>query len=112
MINSDTLARLKRGAILINVARGDLVDTSALVQALACGHLSAAGLDVCDPEPVPADHALLKCPGVILTPHIASASPKAVKKLRETAAQLAVMALRGQLPLNVVNGVATPRPLA
>ena len=74
MIDAAALAKLKPGAILINVARGDLVDTAALVAALECSHLAAAALDVCDPEPIPADHPLLKMPNIIVAPHIARAA--------------------------------------
>jgi D-3-phosphoglycerate dehydrogenase len=109
MISAATFAQMKRGALFINVARGDLVDAMALVQALESGQVAGAALDVCDPEPVPAGHALLKFANVILTPHIASASPSAVQKLRQTVAHLAAVALRGQLPPNVVNGVTAPR---
>jgi D-3-phosphoglycerate dehydrogenase len=105
LVNRDTLARLKPGSILINVGRGDLVDTPALVEALEAGRLGAAALDVFDPEPIPANHPVLKMPNVILTPHVASASPTAMKKLRETAATLALMAVRGEALPNIVNGV-------
>ncbi len=105
LINSTTLARLKPGAILINVGRGDLVDPDALVAALQSGHLSAAALDVFDPEPIPPGHPILALSQVLLTPHIASASPAAVKKLRETAASLALKAVRGEPLPNIVNGV-------
>lgn len=109
MIDAAALAKLPRGAILINVARGDLVETAALVEALQRGHLGAAALDVCDPEPIPAGHPLRQFTNVILAPHIASVSVTAVKKLREGAALRAAAALRGELPPNVVNGVTTPR---
>lgn len=106
MINRETLATTKRGVILINVARGDLVDSAALTEALQTGQVSAAALDVFAPEPVPADHPLLKMDNVIIASHIASCSVPAVRKLRETAANLAAMALRGEPLPNVVNGVA------
>jgi D-3-phosphoglycerate dehydrogenase len=109
MIDSAALAKLKPGTILINVARGDLVDTAALVAALQSGHLGVAALDVCDPEPIPAGHPLRTLPNVIIAPHIASASPLAVKKLRGTVVALAVAALGEQLPPNVVNGVTALR---
>jgi D-3-phosphoglycerate dehydrogenase / 2-oxoglutarate reductase len=105
IINADSLARMRKGAILVNIGRGDLADTSAVVEALARGHLAAAALDVCDPEPVPAGHPLLAMPNVIFSPHIASASPKAVRTLRETAAGIAATALRRQPLPNIVNGV-------
>lgn len=66
---------------------------------------SAASLDVCDPEPIPLDSPLRSLPNVITASHIASASPKAVRTLRETAVKIAVMALRGLSLPNIVNGV-------
>ncbi len=105
MVNATSLTSMKRGAILINVARGDLVDSAALVAALESGQLSAAALDVFAPEPIPADHPILKRDNVIVASHIASCSVPAVRKLRETAAQLAATALRGEPLPNIVNGV-------
>jgi D-3-phosphoglycerate dehydrogenase len=105
MLNRESLAKLRSGAILVNVARGDLVDTAALVEAMQSGKIAAAALDVCDPEPIPADHPLLKLPGVIVSAHVASASVPAVRKLRETAAGIIARAIRGEPLPNVVNGV-------
>lgn len=105
MINRDSLAIMKRGAILINLARGDLVDSEALTAALQSGQLSAAALDVFAPEPIPADHPILKMDNVIVSSHVASCSVPAVRKLRETAANLAAMAVRGEKLPSVVNGV-------
>ena len=105
MINRETLGLMRPGVILVNVARGDLVDAAALTEALRQGHVAAAALDVFDPEPIPADHPILRMDKVIVASHIASASVAAVRKLRETAANLALAALRGEPLKNVVNGV-------
>jgi D-3-phosphoglycerate dehydrogenase len=106
LMNEKTFARLKPGAIFVNVGRGDLVDSDALVAALQRGQVSAAALDVFDPEPIPPGHPVRGMPQVILAPHIASASPAAVKKLREAAARLALKGLRSEPLPNIVNGVA------
>lgn len=105
MFNADAFAKMKLGAIFINVGRGDLADSAALTAALQSGKLGAAALDVFDPEPIPADHPILKMPNVIVAAHIASASPPAVRKLRESATGLALKAIRGEPLPNIVNGV-------
>lgn len=105
LMNHDTLAKLKPGAIFINVGRGDLADPDALTAAMTNGHLGAAALDVFDPEPIPAGHPLLFKPNVILAPHIASCSVPAVKKLRESVAHIAIAALKGEPLPTTVNGV-------
>ncbi len=78
MISNRELSLMKRGAILINAARGSLVDESALVDALKSGHLRAAGLDVYAQEPITEDNPLLKLDNVILTPHVADKTPESV----------------------------------
>jgi D-3-phosphoglycerate dehydrogenase len=105
MLNADTFGRMKAGAIFINVGRGDLVDSAALMTALESGRLSAAALDVFDPEPIPADHPIHQRSNVLLSPHIASASPTSVHQLRESVARTAVLGATGQTVPNVVNGV-------
>jgi len=105
MVNRQTLAAMKTGVLLVNLARGDLVDSGALVEALDTGKLSGAALDVFSPEPIPPDHAILKRDNVILAPHIASASVPAVGRLRRAAASLAAAAIRGEVLGSVVNGV-------
>jgi D-3-phosphoglycerate dehydrogenase len=105
LLNRDSLAQMRRGAVVVNLARGDLIETAALVEALQSGQLSAAAIDVCDPEPIPTGSPLRALPNVITAAHIASASVPAVKTLRETAAKIAACALRGEALPNVVNGV-------
>jgi D-3-phosphoglycerate dehydrogenase len=106
LINRESIARMKPGAILINVARGDVVETAALVEALRDGRIIAAGLDVADQEPLPAESPLRTMDGVLVTSHIASASAKAVRTLRESAAGAIARSIRGEPPIDVVNGVA------
>ncbi len=72
MLDAQALAALKPGAILVNIARGKIVDTEALVAALRSGHVAGACLDVTDPEPLPREHALWSFPNVVITPHVAS----------------------------------------
>jgi phosphoglycerate dehydrogenase-like enzyme len=70
LLDAELLERLRPGALLVNAARGQIVDTAALVELVAAGRLRAA-LDVTDPEPLPADHPLWDAPGVFITPHLA-----------------------------------------
>lgn len=86
LIDADALRRMRPTAILINTARGGLVDQLALAQGLEQGSIAGAAVDVTDPEPLPSDHPLLRAPNLIVTPHIGSATQAA----RERMAQLAV----------------------
>jgi D-3-phosphoglycerate dehydrogenase len=106
LFNTAAFAKMKAGSIFINVGRGDLANSDAIASALQSGHLAGAALDVFDPEPIPADHPIRTMPNVVLASHIASVSAPAVKTLRETAARIALMAVRGEALPNVVNGVA------
>jgi D-3-phosphoglycerate dehydrogenase len=105
LLNRQSMGRMKHGAILVNVSRGDLVETAGLIEALQQGRLSAAALDVCDPEPIPADSPLRSMENVVVSAHIASASVRAVRTLRETVAHTVARAVRGEPLPNVVNGV-------
>jgi D-3-phosphoglycerate dehydrogenase len=109
MINAYAIALLRPGSILVNLGRGDLVDTEALLAGLRSGQVGAAALDVCDPEPIPPGHPLTALPNVVLSPHIASASPHAARTLRESVAGAVARAIRGEPLENVVNGVPAPR---
>jgi D-3-phosphoglycerate dehydrogenase len=108
LVNADRLARMKKGAILINTARGGLVDEAALLAALESGHLHGVGVDVFDTEPPPADHPLLARPDVIATPHVAAATTAAKVRLWEGAIRQALEVLEGQRPAHLVNPEVWP----
>jgi D-3-phosphoglycerate dehydrogenase len=108
LINAERLAQMKPGAILINAARGGLVDEAALFDALESGHLWGAGLDVFDPEPPSADHPLLARDDVIATPHIASGTGVGQDRLWHTAITQALQVLRGERPPHLVNPEVWP----
>jgi D-3-phosphoglycerate dehydrogenase len=105
MINAQSIAKMKHGALLINVSRGTLVSTDDLVAALQNGAVGAAAMDVTDPEPIDPDSPLVKMPNVIINSHIASMSPAAMKKLRSDAANTVAIAVRGGKLPHIVNGV-------
>jgi D-3-phosphoglycerate dehydrogenase len=106
LINHESLARMKRGALLVNVARGDLVVMEDLVNALGTGQLGGAALDVTVPEPINRDSPLLGMSNVIITNHVAAASPTAIRTLRTRVAEVIACAIRGEPLPNVVNGMA------
>lgn len=108
LVNAARLARMKKGAILINTARGGLVDEAALLAALESGHLRGAGVDVFDTEPPPADHPLLSRPDVIATPHVAAATTAAKVRLWEGAIRQALAVLEGQRPAHLINPEVWP----
>jgi len=96
LIDAIALRKLKPTAILINAARGPVVDTDALVTALREGWLAAAALDVTDPEPLPADHALVSLPNCIVVPHIGSATVVSRNRMATRAAENLLAGLQGQ----------------
>jgi len=82
LFGTDRFALMKEGAFFINIARGKMVETSALVAALQSKRVQGAGLDVTEPEPLPADHALWKLPNVLVTPHVSGQSPGTRQRMR------------------------------
>ena len=101
LVNAASLATMKRGVYLVNTARGPLVDHDALVAALDSGHVAGAGLDVTEPEPLPAGHPLLSHPRAIVTPHIASSTAVGRRRLYAMALDNALNVLAGR-PASVV----------
>ena len=102
LINRDTLALMRRGAILINTARGPLIDEAAVADALHSGHLAAFGADVLSTEPPAADNPLLTAPNSYTTPHIAWATLEARQRLMDITIQNVSAFISGS-PINVVN---------
>ncbi len=101
LIGKQQFESMKPNSLLVNVARGPIVDTNALVDALHCGHLAGAAIDVFDQEPIPADHPLLGCEQVVLTPHCADMTPEGVNLLNEGAVDNVIAFIQGR-PRNVV----------
>lgn len=81
LINRDRFEQMKPSAVLVNTSRGAIVDPDALTQALQTSQIAAAGIDVFDPEPIPADHPILKLKNLVIAPHIASASKETRKRM-------------------------------
>jgi D-3-phosphoglycerate dehydrogenase len=102
MIGRRELELMKPGALVINTSRGAVVDSTALVAALESGHLGGAGLDVFEIEPLPADHPILRCQQVVLTPHAADQTPEGVELLNQGAVENVLAYLDGR-PRNVVD---------
>jgi glyoxylate reductase len=103
MIGREQLARMKPTAILVNAARGAVVDTDALTEALAARRIYAAALDVTDPEPLPRDHPLLQLNNVTITPHLGSATEQTRRRMAEVSVENLLAGLGGRpLPFPVV----------
>jgi phosphoglycerate dehydrogenase-like enzyme len=101
LIGRRQLSLMRQGALLVNAARGPIVDTDALVDALNAGHIRAA-LDVTDPEPLPEGHPLWSCPNLLLTPHVAGSSPQFAPRSLRTAADELRRYMAGEPLHNVV----------
>jgi glyoxylate reductase len=96
LLDAAALARMRPGAVLVNVARGGIVDEAALAAALVSGRLAAAALDVFESEPLPSTSPLLGAPNLVLTPHIGSASVRTRTRMADLAVANLLAALRGE----------------
>lgn len=103
MINQSTLAMMKSTAILINTARGPLIETPAIVDALVNHKIAAAALDVTDPEPLPPTHPLFGLPNCLIVPHIGSATQYTRRKMAALACENLLAGLEGVRLPNCVN---------
>ena len=103
LIDSRALTKMKPGAVLINTARGPIVDHDALYDALKQNRIFAAALDVTDPEPLPVDHPLLTLDNVIVTPHLGSASVAARDRMASMSAKNLIAGVKGERLPNCVN---------
>ena len=104
LFNAERLAKVKKGAYIVNTARGGIIDEPALYDALTSGHIAGAGLDVFDMEPTPKNNSLLQLPNVISAPHMAGVTVEAVAAMAEQTARNMLSVLDGQtIRDNVVN---------
>jgi phosphoglycerate dehydrogenase-like enzyme len=110
-LRADDLARMKRGAILVNISRGPIVEEAALVEALLCGRLAGAGLDVFDREPLPADHPFRSLDNVVVTPHVGYVTEQLFRAAWQRMAEDVAAYLAG-VPIRVVTDPADCPPMA
>ena len=109
LVNAQVLSAMRPGAILVNAARGPIVDERALVESLQSGHLGGAGLDVFEEEPLALDSPLRQMENVFMSPHIAGSTEEAEARLLQVVGTNLLRVLDGETPVNVVNGVTAAR---
>jgi lactate dehydrogenase-like 2-hydroxyacid dehydrogenase len=110
LIGERELRLMKDGGILVNTARGAIVDTAALERALKEGWIAGAGLDVTDPEPLPGDHPLLTAPNLTVLPHVGSATERTRRAMGELAVENLLAGLRGEPMPRCANPQVYERP--
>ena len=111
LLDARRLGLMKPTAILVNVARGAIVDQAALVEALRSGRLAGAGLEVVDPEPLPADDPLLELPNVVGAPHSLGYTDDLIRGCVEEACAALLSVAAGRVPANVANPEVLDNPL-
>jgi D-3-phosphoglycerate dehydrogenase len=109
LVGRAEIAQMKRGAVIVNTARGGIVDEMALCEALASGQIGGAGLDAFEQEPLPADHPLQRAPNVVLTPHMGAVTDASLRRMGMTVAEDVLRALAGQAPRFPLNPEVRPR---
>lgn len=109
LIGATQLGQMPSRAILVNVARGPVVDEAALIEALTSGNLGGAVLDVFDQQPLSVDHPFLSMPNVILTPHMAGITEESMLRMGQGVVVEVARILGGEMPLNFINPDATSR---
>jgi D-3-phosphoglycerate dehydrogenase / 2-oxoglutarate reductase len=103
MIGAKSFPKMKKGVLVLNCARGEIVNTADMVAALKSGQVGGYGTDVLDVEPPAADHPLLKLPNVVVTPHVASRTFESVVRQATTAVKNLTLAMNGEKPIAQVN---------
>ena len=105
LINRERISRMKKGVVILNCARGEIVNTTDMIEGLESGQVGGYGTDVLDIEPPPANHPMLRAPNALITPHIGSRTYESVERQATMAVQNLILALRGEKPLAQANEV-------
>lgn len=103
LINKDRISKMKDGVVILNCARGEIIHTQDVINALHSGEIGGYGTDVLDIEPPPSDHPMLRAPNTVITPHIGSRTFESVERQATMAAKNLVLALQGEVPLAQAN---------
>ncbi len=109
LLNADAFSRMKPSAVIVNTARGPIINEVDLIEALKNGVIAAAGLDVLEEEPPASDNPLLSMDNVIVTPHVASATTRMRPETRRRVGREVALVLRGRWPMSCVNPTVLPR---
>lgn len=111
MIQNESIAKMKKGVVIINCARGEMVNSTDMASALESGHVGGYATDVLDEEPPTANHPLLQAPNCLITPHIGSRTFESVERQAMMATENLIRCLKGEQPLAQVNEVPIPAAL-